>query len=101
MISGENRRALAFNGVVIYLRANVEDLHRRTRRDSNRPLLQTADPKAKLEALFIARDPLYREVADIVIDTSRQSVNTLIRQLEAKLIDIGALPPTPSTEESK
>ncbi|MDR3412327.1 MAG: shikimate kinase [Formivibrio sp.] len=82
-----NREALRRNGFVIYLRANVEDLYQRTCHDKNRPLLQTANPKARLQELFEARDPLYREVADLVIDTTRQSVhqllNRLLRELES------------------
>lgn len=81
----ENQRALKENGTVIYLRANVDDLYERTRHDRNRPLLQTADPKAKLQALFEQRDPIYRQLADVVIDTSRQNVNSLVAQLERKL----------------
>ncbi|MEO6146821.1 MAG: shikimate kinase, partial [Sulfuriferula sp.] len=64
----------------------VEDLWQRTRHDRNRPLLQTADPKARLRELYNQRDPLYREVANVVMDTSRQNVNALVRQLEQKLV---------------
>lgn len=81
----ENRDALKRNGTIIYLRANVDDLYERTKHDRNRPLLQTDNPKAKLQALFEQRDPIYRELADVVIDTSRQSVNSLVSQLERKL----------------
>lgn len=82
----QNRTCLKEHGTVIYLRANVDDLYLRTCHDKNRPLLQTPNPKAKLHELYTARDPLYRETADLVIDTSRQSVQqllqTLIQQLE-------------------
>jgi shikimate kinase len=60
-------------------------LHERVRQDKNRPLLAAADPLARLEALYRERDPLYREVADIVIDTGRQSVQSLARQLLGQL----------------
>ncbi|WP_460535474.1 shikimate kinase AroK [Chitinimonas naiadis] len=76
-----NRERLAGHGYVIYLRASVEDLYQRTRQDKNRPLLQTADPRSKLEALYAQRDPLYRELADMVVDTSRQSVSQLAQQI--------------------
>ena len=85
VLRAENQRALKENGTVIYLRANVDDLYERTKHDRNRPLLQTADPKAKLQALFEQRDPIYRQLADVVIDTSRQNVNSLVAQLERKL----------------
>ncbi|WP_205694440.1 shikimate kinase [Crenobacter cavernae] len=83
----ENRQLLRRHGTVIYLRAPIDDLLARTLHDKNRPLLQTADPRAKLEALFNERDPLYREVADLVIDTSQQNVNQLIIDLEHALAD--------------
>jgi shikimate kinase len=85
ILSTANREDLHARGTVIYLRANIDDLFARTRRDKNRPLLQTPDPKAKLTELFLQRDPLYKEIAHIVIDTGRQSVNTLLGQLENKL----------------
>ena len=88
VLSAANRHALHTHGTVIYLRANIDDLFARTRRDKNRPLLQTADPKGRLTELFLQRDPLYKEVAHIVIDTGRQSVNTLLAQLETKLLNI-------------
>lgn len=86
VLAAENRRLLRERGTVVYLRAAVEDLFARTRHDRNRPLLQTEDPRGKLAELFAERDPLYREVADIIIDTSRQSVQTLVRQLEKQLL---------------
>jgi shikimate kinase len=55
------------------------------RHDKNRPLLATPDPQRKLEELYAARDPLYREVADIVMDTGEQSVQTLAKDLLARL----------------
>ena len=76
-----NRAALKHHGITIYLRANVEDLWRRTRHDRNRPLLQTQAPRATLQTLFEVRDPIYREVADIVVDTNLQSVQRLLTQL--------------------
>ena len=80
-----NRRLLAENGTVIYLRAAVTDLWNRTRHDKNRPLLKTADPLRKLEELYTERDPLYREVADIIVDTGNQSLSSLAHKLERKL----------------
>lgn len=81
ILSEENRALLKRNGTVVYLRASVNDLWTRTRHDKNRPLLQTEDPHAKLAELFTARDPLYREVADFVIDTSKQSVSSLVHHI--------------------
>jgi len=55
------------------------------RHDKNRPLLATPDPLAKLESLYAERDPLYREIADFVVDTGKQSATTLARQLQDRL----------------
>lgn len=94
VLSSENRSLLAANGTVVYLRAPVRSLIKRTRRDRNRPLLQVPDPAAKLTALFEQRDPLYREIAHLVVDTGDQSVRMLAGQIEDKL---RALPGTAAT----
>ncbi len=97
VISAENRRQLAANGMVIYLRAAPVDLWQRTRNDRNRPLLQTTNPLAKLEQLFVERDPLYREVAAITIDTGNQSVRNLALRLEQQICEhLSASLDTPS-----
>lgn len=80
-----SRSLLRENGIVIYLQANVNDLWQRTRHDKNRPLLQTDNPHAKLSELFLQRDPLYQEIADVVVQTGKQSVHTLMLQLVDKL----------------
>src|SRR5690349_13704517 len=66
-----SRALLAERGTVIYLRAGIGSILQRTSHDKNRPLLQTADPRRKLEDLLAQREPLYREIADLVIDTGR------------------------------
>lgn len=81
VLAEQNRAMLQQNGIVIYLKANVHDLWQRTRHDRNRPLLQTADPHAKLAELFQQRDPLYRQVADIVIQSGKQSAHALMLNL--------------------
>lgn len=85
VLSAYNRQLLGTNGTVVYLRAKVEELWQRTRHDKNRPLLQTDDPQARLRELFAERDPLYREVAHIVMDTGRHNLHALVRQLERQL----------------
>ena len=79
VLEAENRALLAPRGFVIYLRAQPRDLYQRTRHDKSRPLLATDDPLARLEELHRVRDPLYREVADLIVDTGRQSVGTARR----------------------
>jgi len=81
VLTEQNRALLQQNGIVIYLKASVHDLWQRTRHDRNRPLLQTADPHAKLTELHHQRDPFYQQVADIVIQTGRQSVHVLMLSL--------------------
>jgi shikimate kinase len=85
VLSAVNRDNLRKNGLVIYLRGSPEHLYERTRHDRNRPLLQTENPLAKLRELYKQRDPLYREVADIVVDTGRQNVTGMTRVLFGKL----------------
>lgn len=85
VLSAANRENLRKNGVVIYLRGTPEHLFERTRHDRNRPLLQTDNPLARLRELYQARDPLYREAADIVVDTGRQGVGGMARMLCGRL----------------
>ena len=91
VLAEENRRRIAAHGTVIYLHARPSHLWQRVRHDRNRPLLATADPLRKLEKLYAERDPLYREVADLVIDTGKQSVQTLAKELLARLEGICSL----------
>ena len=76
-----NRRCLRAYGMVIYLQTSVEEQLARIGEDSNRPLLQTADPRGKLEALLAVRDPLYREVADLIIPTDGRRARQVVRQI--------------------
>ncbi len=82
VIAPENREHLKSRGIVIYLRASVHDLYLRTRFDRNRPLLQNTNAQAKLEELFAARDPLYREVATYIVDTGNQPVMNIVQKIE-------------------
>lgn len=81
----ENRKALAERGTVIYLHANPIELWHRTKGSENRPLLQNGDSKAILENLYAIRDPLYREIADFIIETGKPSVNQLVSSLLMQL----------------
>lgn len=85
VLAERNRRRLAARGRVIYLHARPAHLWLRVRHDRNRPLLATPDPQKRLEELYAERDPLYREVADIVLDTGKQSAQSLCRDLLACL----------------
>lgn len=85
ILNEENRRLLKQNGIVIYLCASVDELLRRTRTDKNRPLLQTEDQHARLTELLEHRDFLYRNTADIIIDSGKQGVRSLVYKLIRKL----------------
>ncbi len=85
VLSSHNRALLKQGGLVVYLKSNVHDLWQRTRHDHNRPLLQTADPRAKLQELYEQRDSLYAEIADVVMHTGKQSVQVLLMRLQQKL----------------
>ncbi|WP_202946533.1 shikimate kinase AroK [Methylophaga frappieri] len=80
-----NRQYLSERGTVIYLAASAEQLFRRMARDKSRPLLQTGDKKKQIKSLLTKRDPLYREIADIVVLTGEQSVQRTVTEVIRKL----------------
>ena len=86
-----NREALRNNTVCVYLRSTPEELFRRLRHDTKRPLLQVADPLTRLRDLFAARDALYRQAAQFVIETGRPSVPTLVNMIVMQLELTGAV----------
>ncbi len=85
VLSATTRARLKERGVTIYLQARLADLWHRTRNDRHRPLLAVADPKKRLEELLEARDGLYREVAQIVVETGKPSVTKLVDAIVARL----------------
>ncbi len=85
VLAEENRRVMRENGTVVYLRARLDGLWERTRRDASRPLLATPDPRATLAGLLEKREPLYLEVAHVVVDTGPQSASALVSRLAATL----------------
>ena len=76
-----NREALRSRGFVIYLLTSIDQQMERTARDKNRPLLQTENPRATLEALLEKRDPLYRETADLILRTDRRHPRVVIAEI--------------------
>ncbi|HET7527324.1 MAG TPA: shikimate kinase [Burkholderiaceae bacterium] len=89
-----NRRALATHSEVVYLRSTPEELMRRLRHDTHRPLLQVSDPMRRLRDLFQERDPLYRECARFVIETGRPSVKILVGMILMQLELAGVIDPS-------
>jgi len=87
-----NREHLKSRTQVVYLKSSPDELFRRLRHDTNRPLLQVADPLGRLRELYAARDPLYRETAHFVIETGRPSVGTLVNMIVMQLELAGLLP---------
>jgi shikimate kinase len=85
ILDADNRKHLAERGLVIYLHASVNQQLARTKHDRNRPLLQTDNPRQRLDDLMKLRDPLYREIADLVIDTDGKRVMAVVKQIIRKL----------------
>ena len=81
----ENRAALRAGGRVVYLHASVEQQIDRTSRDRNRPLLRAANPGKVLSDLFAIRDPLYREIADVVIQTDERAPRLVVQEILDRL----------------
>ena len=79
ILNADNRKHLQNRGYVIYLHASVDDLLERTAHSKNRPLLQTPNPREKLETLLSQRHPLYTEVANITIETGQKSIAEVIQ----------------------
>lgn len=88
ILSAENRELLRRNGTVVYLRATVDDLWRRTRHDKSRPLLQTQNPHAKLIELYTQRDPLYCGTAHVIVESGMQSARQLTQSLAQQLTGV-------------
>lgn len=78
ILDQDNRNLLNKRGHVIYLKAPIEQLLKRTSRDNTRPLLQTDNPRQKLEQLMAIRDPLYREVAHTIVETDACTVRKVV-----------------------
>ncbi|MGB5835169.1 MAG: shikimate kinase AroK [Thiohalocapsa sp.] len=81
----ENRQQLAARGLVIYLHCSPEQQHARTARDRNRPLLDTADPQQTLRDLMAEREPIYRQVADMVVSTERRGTSSVVKEIRRRL----------------
>lgn len=95
VVRAVNRQRLRERTHVFYLRTTPEVLIQRLRRDTQRPLLQVADPLARLRELFSLRDPLYLETAHTVIETGRPSVQALVRQVMERWQSLGPQAPWP------
>lgn len=80
-----NREVLRTRCHTVYLHSPPQEIFRRLRSDRSRPLLQVADPLARLQELYVVRDPLYRETAQFVVETGRPSVSTVVNTILMQL----------------
>jgi shikimate kinase len=103
VVRDENREALRAASTVVYLRSSPEELFRRLRHDTHRPLLQVGDPLRRLRELSQERDPLYRYAAHFVIEFGRPSVPTLLNMILMQLELAGIVDPSlvPSPVEQR
>lgn len=85
VLNPQNRDWLRERGWVVYLRAPLEQLLKRTARSRNRPLLQTEDPRTRLAAILRERNPLYENVADMIVETSGRSVQRVVKDVLHRL----------------
>lgn len=92
VLNPDNREALKLGGFVVYLCAPAELLYSRTRHDRNRPLLQVANPLGRLRELLVQRDPLYREVSDMVVDVASHSASATVQLLQRTVARPSDLP---------
>lgn len=81
----DSRNRLGARGFVVYLYTSVEQQLERTQRGRSRPMLDGRDPEQVLGELMAIRDPLYREVADLVVDTDGRRVHTVAREIHEAL----------------
>jgi len=85
VLDEQNRQVLKSRGFVIYLQASVDQLLERTSRDRRRPLLYTDDPRARLLELLQQREPLYEEIADLIVNTDRRGVRQVVDEISDQI----------------
>ena len=85
VLDESNRANLMSRGFVVYLQAPVDLLVERTSRDRSRPLLQTDDMQSRVSELLTERDPIYRQVADTIVQTDRRSARHVVREIQSRL----------------
>ena len=85
MVTPENLEILRDNGLVVYLRADVETQYQRTKKDNGRPMLYADDRKNRLQQIFDYRDPLYKSISDMVIDSGRNEVRVCVELIKKEM----------------
>lgn len=84
VLDADNRERLRTRGLVVYLHAPIELLAARTRNDTNRPLLQSGNRTERLREIMIKREPLYREIANLTIDTGDMAMGEIVSTIKAR-----------------
>jgi shikimate kinase len=84
----ENRKVLKENGFIVYLQCSVDKILQRTKRDNQRPLLNTADPRERIEKLFAEREGYYLACADFTIETSTMQSKAVVQNILNEYNDI-------------
>ncbi|MFP4601690.1 MAG: shikimate kinase AroK [Halochromatium sp.] len=85
VLTPENRQQLAARGFVIYLHCSPEQQFARTARDRGRPLIDTDDPQQRLREMMAEREPIYRQVADMVVSTERRGTVSVVKEIRRRL----------------
>lgn len=85
VLDPENRKHLAGRGTVVYMQTSVDRQYERTRHDTSRPLLQTENPRERLAEIAAEREPLYREIADIIVSTDEGGIRALLDDILQRL----------------
>ena len=93
VLSAESRQHLASRGLVIYLRASANEIWQRTRRDRSRPLLATEDPQRRITELLTDREPLYTEIAHLTVESTQDSVKSMVNRLIELIEHTATVPP--------
>lgn len=88
ILASENRQLLRDNGLIIYLKASAEHLAGRVKLDRRRPLLQTGDKLAKIRELMTQREPVYQQLADLVVETNNRSIPRVVREISKMIKQI-------------
>jgi shikimate kinase len=81
VVDAESRSRLGGRGFVVYLYTGVDQQLARTNRGRERPLLENGDRRQILESLLLIRDPLYREIADLVVETDGRKVHSVVKEI--------------------
>lgn len=87
VVSLDNRTVLSSRGKVVYLQASIEQQLQRTAKDKRRPLLQVEDKESQLIKMMKEREPLYREISDITVETSGSTVRSIVQKITHLLME--------------